>query len=475
MKSASAIVPLSRSPLARRAEEVEFLPAALEILETPPSPIGRAIIGTIIAVFCVAVLWACLGWVDVVATAQGKIIPSGRTKVVQPFETGVVRAIHVRDGQEVKAGDLLIELDPTINTADLTRLKNDLVAAELEAARLRAALSERDDPQEEFRPPAGADPALVATQRQFLLDQVTEYRSKLAALDRQKTQREAESATSAATIAKSEGLIPLLQQQVDIRQTLFEREIGSRLAYLQTMLQLVEQQKELGVQKSKHDEAEAAVAAIIQTRAQAKAEFRRTRFDELTKAETKAAGLRQEVVKAQEKTNLQRLTAPVDGVVQQLAVHTVGGVVTPAQSLLVLVPAERRLEIEAMVNNDDVGFIHAGQPAEIKLSTFNFTRYGLLHGEVLSISPDAVTPEQTQQKDQNRSDQIAPPPKSQGQSLAFAARVSLDRDKMQIDDRSVDLTPGMMATVEIKTGSRRVISFLLSPFMRYQSEALRER
>src|SRR5437016_2172574 len=151
-----------------RGQELAFLPAALEIVETPPSPIGRAIGATIIAVFVLAIAWAWLGMVDIVATAPGKIIPSGRSKVIQPFETGVVRAIHVHDGDTVKTEQLLIELDPTMNAAEREHLQSDLIAAQLDVARLRAALADGPDPLADFRPPAGASPAAVATQRQHL-------------------------------------------------------------------------------------------------------------------------------------------------------------------------------------------------------------------------------------------------------------------------------------------------------------------
>ena len=206
------------------------------------------------------------------------------------------------------------------------------------------------------------------------------------------------------------------------------------------------------------------------------AEYRRTLYDDLGKVEPKAAGLAQDVIKAEQRTKLQALTAPIDGVVQQLAVHTVGGVVTPAQPLLVLVPVDSHLEIEAMVSNHDIGFVEPGQQAEIKVATFNFTRYGLLHGRVLSVSQDAII----RDRQQDRSNDRSPGPQNEtsepkGQELNYSARVSLDRTQMQIDNRLVNLSPGMAVTVEIKTGSRRILNYLLSPLLRYGQETLRER
>jgi hemolysin D len=483
MKSSRAVIALPGAGVRRREHELAFLPAALEIVETPPSPIGRAIGATIIALFFLALAWACWGSVDILATAPGKIIPSGRSKVVQPFETGVVHAIHVHDGTSVKAGDVLIELDPTINAAEREHLQGDLIAAQLDVARLRAALADTPDPLAAFHPPEGATAPQIATQRQFLLTQITEQRAKLAALDRQRAQKEAERDTSAATIGKIEALIPLLEQQVNVRKTLLEHETGSRIIYLQTLQQLVEQQQELQIQRSHYREADAAVAAIAETRAEAAAQYRRTSFDELAKAEPKVAALGQDLIKAEQRTRLQLLTAPIDGIVQQLAVHTIGAVVTPAQPLLVIVPTDSHLEIEATISNRDIGFLHPGQEADIKIDTFNFTRYGLLHGQVLGVSPDAFVPDPrvTDPRQGNSID------KAQGQAggastndpttkeAVYIARVSLDQTRMRVDDGIAELLPGMAVTVEIKTGSRRIISYLLSPLLRYGHDSLRER
>ena len=481
MKSAELTVPARHGVPAlvsrnRRGAELAFLPAALEIVETPPSPIGRAIGATIMALFCAALVWAWWGTIDIVASASGRIVPSGRSKIVQPFETGVVRSIRVQDGKAVTAGDVLIELDPTVNAAERDHLRNDLTAEQLNIARLRAALAGGGDPATEFTPPVGADPGLVSTQRALLLNQVMEHRAKIAALEGQGAQREAEQATIAATIHKLETMIPVIRPRVEIRESLMQQGLSSKLTYFETLQQLVEQREELGVQKSHLRESEAAVAAIRETRSQAEAEYRHSLSDELAKAEQKASGLAQDLIKAEQRTRLQQLTAPVDGVVQQLAVHTVGGVVTPAQSLLTVVPGDSRLEIEAMVSNRDIGFVRAGQQAEIKIDTFNFTRYGLLHGEVVSVSADAIIHDRPSGgAHEEGAEARTNGSESKGQELNYSARVSLDRTQMRIDDRMVNLLPGMSVTVEIQTGSRSVLSYLLSPLLRYGRDALRER
>jgi hemolysin D len=307
------------------------------------------------------------------------------------------------------------------------------------------------------------------------LNQVTEYRAKMAALARQQAQKEAEQATTAATIHKLETIIPVVQSRVDIRKTLVEKELGSKLSYFEVLQLLVEQQEEFNVQNSHLHETEAAIAAIRETRGQAAAEYRHTLSDELAKSEQKANGIAQDLIKAEQRTRLQRLTAPVDGVVQQLAIHTVGGVVTPAQSLLVVVPSDSRLEIEAMVSNHDIGFVHAGQEAEIKIDTFNFTRYGLLHGHVLSVSQDAVIRDRMQDRSNDRTPGTNETSEPKGQELNYSARISLDRTNMVIDDKVVKLSPGMAVTAEIKTGSRSILNYLLSPLLRYRHDSLRER
>ena len=477
MTAARKVIQFPRREALRRAEtELAFLPAALEIVETPPSPIGRAIGVTVIAVFCLALLWASFGTVDIVATASGKIVPSGRTKVIQPFETGVVRVIHVRDGQKVKAGEGLIELDSTMTDADRDHLKSDLLSSQMEVARLSAAVSGRSDPTEAFVPPEGASASMIEMNRQLLISQVAEHQGKLAALDRQVKQKQAERESIKAAIAKLDATLPVLSQKVEIRKYLYDKDLGSKIVWLTDYQELIGLQQEVLVQESRFQEAEAAVAALVETRAQTAAEYRRTRFEELTKAQEKAAGLAQDVIKAEKRAKLKALVAPVDGVVQQLSVHTIGGVVTPAQPLLVVVPLDSHLEIEAMVSNRDIGFVHEGQRAEIKIDTFSFTRYGLLHGEVINVSQDAITRDKPQDKPGDKvqgAEVSSSEPK--GQELSYAARVSLDRTQMQVEEKLVNLSPGMAVAVEIKTGSRRIMSYLLSPLLRYKQEVLRER
>jgi hemolysin D len=244
MKLAENVIRFRRALRARTNDELAFLPAALEILETPPSPVGQVLAYMVIAIFCIGLGWATFGTVDIVAVAPGKIIPSGRTKVIQPFETGVLRAINVHDGQSVKIGDTLVELDPTMAGAELGHLKSDLMAARLEAARLRAAIVGNTDPTIDFQPPEGATPDAVEMHRRLLASQTAEQQAKIQEIKRQETQKEAERETIGATINKLGETIPLLQERVNIRKHLTERELGSKLLYLTDLQELVGQQQD---------------------------------------------------------------------------------------------------------------------------------------------------------------------------------------------------------------------------------------
>jgi hemolysin D len=459
-----------------QTDEREFLPAAIEIIETPPRPAGRIIAACMIAFFALALLWACVGSVDIIATAQGKIIPTGRTKVIQPLESGVVHAIHVQDGQKVKSGDILIEIDTTVSASERDRLKNDYTQAMLDAARLKAALEIDGDPVTKFTPPEGATDAQIALQKTLLINQVGEIRAKLSDLDHQIAQNTGNRDAVKSTINKLTRSLPYLQKRADARKSLLDKGYGSKLDYLTIEQDLIEHQQELQVQKGRLAEANGAIDAHKQQRLQAEDEYRHTTLKDLAEAEQKSTSLHEQLLQAAQKYRLQTLTAPVDGTVQQLAIHTEGGVVTPAQVLMSIVPNDSHFEIEAMVSNKDIGFVHAGEDAEIKIDTFNFTRYGLLHGKVQSISQDAIVREKPQvaSGDKQRAGDETDSSEPQGQELVYSARVSLSTTQMQIDDRVVNLSPGMAVTVEIKTGSRHIIEYLLSPLLRHKQQAMRE-
>ncbi len=457
----------------RSAAELEFLPAALELIETPASPLGRITMWTLIVLVLVALIWTIVGKVDIIATAPGRIIPSGQVKLIQPFEIGVVKAIHVKDGDHVKADDLLIELDPTTNAADVDRVSHDLMQAELDAARLTAALTGNAD---SFVAPDGADPAMVEASRHELAAAISQHQAKISGLDRQIAAKQAERDQAKSTIVKVEASLPIVQKRVAIYEKLAANEYSSKVAALEAEQQLVEAKDNRAVAQHELEGAEANIAALQQEKQGTEAEFRAQTMDDLSKAKQKAAEDTQEKIKAEQRTELQTLRAPVAGTVEQLSIHTVGGVVTPAQTLLVVVPEGAGLEIEAMLPNRDVGFVHVGQPAEVKVEAFNYTRYGLMHGTVAGISRDAVQSGGRKDPHKPASDSDDPDEADNPQgSSSYVARVALSATAFDTEDGLLPLEPGMSVTAEIKTGRRRVIEYLLSPLLRYKHEGLRER
>ena len=460
----------------RNNAELEFLPAALELIETPASPLGRVMMWTIVAMAVIAFAWACLGKVDIIATAPGRVIPSGQVKLIQPFEIGVVKAIHVSDGDRVHAGDVLIELDTTTNQADQDKVARDLTQAQIDTARLNAALAGTAD---SFVTPAGADPALVAAARHQLSEMLSQHEAKIKGLDQQIAAKKAERDEAKSTIVKVEASLPIVAKRVEIYNKLNENQYSSKVAALEAQQQLVEAQDNRAVAKHQLEGAEASIAALVQQKQEADSEFHGQTLDDLAKAKQKLAELDQEQIKANQRTDLQTLKAPVDGTVEQLAIHTIGGVVTPAQSLMVVVPEGSKLQIEAMLPNRDVGFVHPGQLAEVKVEAFTYTRYGLLHGTVDGVSRDAVTAGANSGKGGNGSQQqdSSDPDAANGQhpESSYVARISLAQAAIDTEDGLRPLEPGMTVTAEIKTGRRRVIEYLISPLLRYRHEGLRER
>jgi HlyD family type I secretion membrane fusion protein len=469
---AARVVPLLPRP--RNAAERAFLPAALEIVETPASPTLRVTAALIVLFLTSALVWSYVGRVDIIATAPGKVVVHGRTKVIQPYDTGVVRAIRVADGDRVEKGQVLIELDPTISSADQTRYSDMLVQARLDRARIKALLV-----------PGAADPFasvsapedLLAAAHARLEAEEREQTAKLAKIDHQVAEKRAEQGQIEAEIAKIDAALPLVRERAAIRAEGLKSGYGNKLDLLSQTQQVVEEEHERIALQRKHDETEAALNELAAVRKQTEAEFRRNGLTDLAKADREAAEATGELAKAGRRTDLETLTAPVAGLVQDLAVHTLGGVVTPAQQLLRIVPADGEVEVAAVVANQDVGFVEIGQEAEIKIDTFPFTRFGLIHGRVEGISRDAVDEPQSEQQRRQGSQSAADEPANveRAHQLVFTARIALDEKGLVIDDKPSELAPGMAVTAEIKTGKRRVLDYLLSPLHRYGHDVLRER
>jgi hemolysin D len=475
----SLVSPRARGPLGRLLPQFDgghdrdFLPAALEVLETPPSPTARLTAGVIVVFFAAAMGWAVFGRVDVIATAPGRVLPQGKVKVVQPLDAGVVRAIHVQDGDRVRAGQLLIELDPTQPAADRDSLARDLAHAALDVARLTALkpLAEHGGPPGPFATPDGASTEETAEARAALRAQADGYAARLAAIDQQVAQKGAEAAEAEASLAKVNASIPLLAEKARMRRELQAKGYGTTFALLDAEQALSDARHELEVLARRQEQARAAGAALERQRDEAHSQFASSVLSDLAKAEERRNELSQGLVKAGAKASEAELRAPTDGVVEQLAVHTVGAVVTPAQRLMMLVPDSQALVVEAEIADRDVGFVRPGARVQIKVETFNFTRYGLLPGRVLRVSHNIVATDTRGLGDGGQdpmAQRTARPP-------GYVAEIALDAQSLLVDGARRPLRPGMAVTAEIKTGRRSIIDYLLSPLARRTQEALHER
>lgn len=439
-------------------DELEFLPAALEIQETPPLSMSRYILWSVMSFFVVAVAWASIGEVDIVGVAQGKIIPSGKVKNIQPLETGNVRNIFVTEGERVEAGQLLIELDATLTDADHESIKEQQLALKLDRSSLLTildTLNKKENTTDYFADLNDATQEQIRLQKERTKSRLNEYRARIAALQDEQKQREAERNAVAQRIQQLDSTIPLITERTGSLKDLLEKDMVPRVQWLELEQERIEQVKERDVQMNNLSSLTAAIANINQRLNAQKAEFESQVLTELADAENRIAALEQEKVKAEKRVMLQRLVAPVSGRVHRLAVHTIGGVVTPAQELMHIVPDDDAMEVEAWLPNKDIGFVHAGQKAEIKVETFPFTRYGTIDAEVLNVSNDATPDEKL--------------------GLVYAMRVKMHKSSMQVKDRTVNLSPGMAVTVEMNMGKRRLIEYLLSPLLRYKDESIRER
>lgn len=438
------------------AAEAQFLPAVLAVQETPVPAAPRVLIWLLVSFAAIAVLWAVLGKIDIVAVASGKIVPSGYTKVVQPLSAAVVKAIHVRDGQAVKAGDLLVELDAATETADIEHARAELEAARLQAARASAlldAMAHGVAPVLPRLPQVSAE--RLGEAARMLQGQYGENLTKLARGEAEITTRQAELRASREQVLKLEVTLPIMRQRSADLDNLAKDGYVSQHTFLERRQAYLEQSGELAVQRERVQQLRASVNESQRQSEAFKAEIRRATLDSLKEGQQRAAALEQELNKAQSRGTLTRLLAPIAGTVQQLALHTVGGVVTPAQQLMVVVPKEHPLEVEAMLENKDIGFVRAGQEVSVKLETFPYTTYGAIAGVVTDVSRDAIADEK--------------------RGLLYAVRVQLARTRIDVDGAEVPLGFGMVAHVEIKTGHRRVISFFLSPLVQGAQEGLRER
>ena len=499
--------------ITRTRSEAEFLPAELEILDSPPWPLARVILWMLMLILVIALVWSYLSRIDIVASARGSIIPDSRTKIVQSAVEGKVASIEVADGESVEAGDVLIRLDTVSARAAHDRSSTELQSALLGAAmaRLLAQIDFQD--QATSAPPqlaqleelAEVPAAQIATQQNVLdglferqkaqAEQFAAQRmTQQAALQLQDDQAEAtrklvdqdkqiidlQLAGADEQLAKVEAERPMVQRDVDASRTLRERGIISlgalhaaeaKLLRLEARYEellnsrdknqaegtrlLEQRRRELNQHLNQAAEIKARVAQLQTSENLALAEFRSLMADQAAQQSRQAQALQQELIQIEHLLDNHEITAPEAGVVEQLVVYTTGAVLQPSQQLMMIVPRQAVLIAEVEILNKDVGFVADGDDVRVKVDAFTYTKYGLVEGKVIDVADDAIDRE--------------------GLGPVFKARIELLQNEILVDGQPEPLRPGMSITAEVKTGERRVIDFFLDPFLRTRDESLNVR
>jgi hemolysin D len=409
-------------------QEAEFLPAGLSLQEAPDSATlrwtGRLLMGIVIF----TVLWSIFGRVDIIVNASGKIIPSARTKTIGSIDIASVKALYVTEGQKVKAGDVLVELDSSSSDAEHDKAMNAVAQATLQVARSQAMIAAIEKLQSpKLDEIAGVTSAQWQSAKLQLEGQYKDFYAKLTRLD--------------GEIARYAEALPLAAQRAEDYKALVGDNTVSRHSWLE------KEQAKVDLQGQLKDANNQRAALIAQTRKES--------HDTLIEGQKIIAAGAQDQRRAKNHSQLLKLTAPVNGTVQQLSIHTVGGVVPAAQPLMQIVPEESQVEVEAFFENKDVGFVQAGQDAEVKIDAFDYTKYGTLKAKVRHVSQDAIQDDK--------------------KGLIYSTKVVLEKSTIFVDGKTLPLSAGMSVNVAIKTGTRRIIEYVLSPLVRHQREALHER
>ncbi len=460
-------------------QEREFLPPLLEIQETPPSPLHRGVLWSIIALVIALIVWATIGKISIVATAPGKFIPDGRVKEVQPLESSIVKAIHVKEGQRVHAGDLLLELDPTLSAAELAANADKYGFNKLEQARLNAELTNGSA----HYGATGQPDARVGLEERIRKARVQALATKLAAAKAAVEEKTAALAAAQATLKKYEETTAIAAERESSARPLVDTGALSRVDYLQLKEDLAQNRNDLAAQEKTVQQAAAAVSGAERSLEQVQRDRVADIYSDLDQRVTDEPALKGDLDKAKELYALKWLRSPVDGLVQKVAVTTVGQVVTPAQSLVTIVPDGTPLIVEATVSNEDIGYLKVGQPVEVKVDTFPFQRYGTLKGNLVWISPDAEDKNAASRDTDTRAgagSQSSDPARDAADSspntgFVYKVHVRTEASHFVVDGEPRAVLSGMTVQADITTDRRRVIDFFLSPVVKYLDEGMKVR
>ncbi|HWG04730.1 MAG TPA: HlyD family type I secretion periplasmic adaptor subunit [Beijerinckiaceae bacterium] len=470
-----------RAPRRRRADNA-FLAPALEILETPPSPVRVALIWIICALAAASIAWAYFGRIDVMAVAQGKFQPTGRVKVIEPLEAGKVAALHVFNGTRVAAGDVLVEFDRSSAEADAQSARAGLASSRAEAARraaaLEAARARQSDPAPTIAWPEDIPQALRAREQRVFAADLGQVAAALASLEAQRAQKQAERDQLLLTIATQKNLVATLQERVDMRTHLVAERAGAKAAVIDATETLQYQITQLAIQQGQLASASRALDVIDKDKQKSIEAFLADNAQKLSEAERQAEDLEQKLAKAIAVIEHLTLKAPISGTVQASALTTIGQVVSSGQEVMRIVPEEAALEIEVYVLNKDIGFVKRGQEAVVKVESFPFTQYGTILARVTRVARDAIPEPEANQNEGDPARAVASSTfagAQRTQNLVFPVTLEPEASTIGVDGRLAPLTSGMAATVEIKTGGRRILEFIFSPLVEIAGDSLHER
>ena len=470
-----------RRPRLARGDH-EFLPAALEILETPLSPIRGSIIVTICALAAIALVWSYYGQVDIIATAQGKIQPVGRTKTIQPIATGKVAMVAVENGRRVHAGDILLSLDPSEVLADESALEAALSAETAEALRRTTALALAAKRTVDAVPTIafGSDvpPEIRDREQRVLGHDMAQLASTVGSLEGEAAEKAAERGRLVGTIAAEQALVDTLKERVDMRTTLEASKAESRAKVIDALELMQTQAATLASERGQIGEIDAGLDRIQRDVDKAYAGFAAETAQKLAEVERLMDENAEKLAKARIRTAEMTLRSPIDGTVSGLAVTSLGQVVTVGEQVMQIVPEDATLEIECYLPNGDIGFVRKDQKAVVKIESFPFTDYGTIDAAVERVAHDAIPEPDADQREQNPAAAAKDTlfgGAQRTQNLVFPVTLAMDRTTIRSEGADVPLVPGMAVTVEIKTGRRRILSYLFSPLLQVATTALRER
>lgn len=448
--------------LPREKDEAAFLPAHLELTETPISALPKWSARLIMLFLFLAVIWAYVGKVEVVTVAQGKIISSSRSKSIQPLETALVKNIYVKNGEKVKKDQLLIELTAMGVETDFSKSEEALKAMALNQQRISALLIAIEQEQPPIFTENSSLPLdfplseeKLTQEKQLALTQYLTWQAQKSRLLAMIEQKKQEQNTVSSNIVKLGDMQRYEKERSQDLYKLYKQSSASKHEYYQQVAKQLEIENQLEAQRSRFHEVEKEIHQVNQEYQAFLTTFKRDLLNELKQTTENFTQTKLELDKAKQRQAFMEIRSPIDGMVQQLQTYTIGGVVTTAQQLMVIAPEKDSLEVEALIGNQDIGFVKTGQEVVLKVAAFPYTRYGYINGKVKHISLDAIPDEKL--------------------GYVFATTILMDRDYLTIQNTPIYLKQGMVVSAEIKTDKRSVMDYFLSPLKTTVDESLRER